>query len=98
MTTRAIRHSAREGEPGHPRNEPVTEITVSHLWGAAQCITYSLPRAANSAQESLLSMLIECTVTVIPCALGFSRAGFFRQNSRGSGEIVKPSRQTAQGR
>jgi hypothetical protein len=22
---------------GHPRNEPVTEITVSHLWGAVQC-------------------------------------------------------------
>jgi len=26
---------------GHPRNEPVTEIIVSHLWGAVQCTQWT---------------------------------------------------------
>ena len=44
---------------GHPRNEPVTEIIVSHLWGAVQCTQLASDDPSHNVS-------IECTVTVMP--------------------------------
>jgi hypothetical protein len=45
---------------GHPRNEPVTEITVSHSRGAVQCTQLS-----STNNEAADERYLKCTVTVI---------------------------------
>src|SRR5258708_37007059 len=51
---------------GSPQGYPVTEIAVSHLWGAVQCIQLSFCR--GEPRDARLSNLVHChrnSVTVI---------------------------------